>query len=475
MSDSRAELARDPHRPGYHFLPPANWMNDPNGLIQWRGRYHLFYQHNPFAPVWGSIHWGHAASDDLVHWQDLPLALEPTPGGVDADGVFSGCAVDNDGVATVVYTGVRDRADKSRLELPCLATSTDDDLRTWHKHPGNPVITAPPQGFDVLGFRDHCVWRETAGDWYQLIGSGIHNTGGTAFVYRSSDLERWEFVHPLLIGDSAETGTMWECPDLFPVDDAHVLVVSPIPLHKALYAVGHLEGHRFTPQQWAGVDEGGYLYAPQSFSDRGARRIMLGWLREGRDEAAQRSAGWAGVMSLPRVLTLVDGRVHAQPAPELQSLRRQCTSLREVAVDTRLPVDVHGQELEVVAEIEPRGAAEVGLLLRCSPDGQERTEIVYDTRCQRLTVDRQRSSLDSGVHRAEHSAELRLESGEMLRLQVFVDHSVIEIFANGHTSLSTRVYPTRADSLGVELFAVGGAANLTALDAWQLSPIWPLT
>jgi beta-fructofuranosidase len=359
------------------------------------------------------------------------------------------------------------------LELPCLATTSDDELRTWHKHPANPVIAAPPEGFDVLGFRDHCVWREPAGDWYQMIGSGIRDVGGTAFVYRSSDLVRWDYLHPLLIGDPAETGTMWECPDLFPLDGAHVLVLSPIPLHKALYAVGHLEDYRFTPQSWTGVDEGGYLYAPQSFRDGRARRIMFGWLREGRDEAAQRSAGWAGVMSLPRVLTLVDGRVQVQPAPELQSLRRQWTSLREVAVDSRLLVDVHGQELEMVAEIEPRGAAQVGLLLRCSPDGQERTKIVYDTRSERLSVDRQRSSLDPGVHRTEHSAPLRLESGETLRLQVFVDHSVIEIFANGHTSLSTRVYPSRPDSVGVELFAAGGAAHMLALDAWQLSRIWP--
>ena len=162
---SRARLAADPHRPQYHFLPPANWMNDPNGLIQWRDHYHLFYQYNPHGPVWGSIHWGHAISDDLAHWRDLPIALEPTPGGVDEDGVFSGCAVDDDGVPSILYTGVRRLADDSRVELPCLATSSDDELRTWHKHPHNPVIASPPPGVDVLGFRDHSVWQED-GTWY---------------------------------------------------------------------------------------------------------------------------------------------------------------------------------------------------------------------------------------------------------------------------------------------------------------------
>src|SRR5438270_14066279 len=104
-------LVADPHRPRYHFLPPSNWMNDPNGLIQWNGAYHLFYQYNPFAPVWGSIHWGHAVSADLVHWRDLPIALAPTPGSADEFGVFSGCAFDNDGAATILYTGVRKPGD----------------------------------------------------------------------------------------------------------------------------------------------------------------------------------------------------------------------------------------------------------------------------------------------------------------------------------------------------------------------------
>ena len=127
---------------GTYFLPPANWMNDPNGLIHWRGRYHLFYQHNPLAPVFGTIHWGHALSDDLVHWRDMPIALSPTPGSEDESGVWSGCAVNADGTATVLYTATRKREDGSPSELPCLATSSDDDLRTWRKSPGNPLCIA---------------------------------------------------------------------------------------------------------------------------------------------------------------------------------------------------------------------------------------------------------------------------------------------------------------------------------------------
>ncbi len=215
----------DPHRPRYHFLPPANFMNDPNGLIQWQGRYHLFYQCNPEGPFPGPKHWGHAASADLVHWTDLPIALSPAPGGPDEDGCWSGYAVQHDGEVSVVYTGVRGPA-----QLPCVATSVDAQLVTWTKHPGNPVIAAPPPDQDILIFRDHAVWRED-GTWYQLVGSGIDGAGGTALLYRSADLIEWEYLHPIHVGDKNRTepiwtGLCWECPSFFALGDRQVLVVS---------------------------------------------------------------------------------------------------------------------------------------------------------------------------------------------------------------------------------------------------------
>lgn len=122
-------LTKDLHRPQYHFLPPANWMNDPNGMIQWRGQYHLFYQYNPAGPFHGTIHWGYAMSPDLVQWRHLPVALAPTPGSADEDGCWSGVAVDHDGIATIIYSGAR-----RGVQRACLATSTDDNLVTWEKH-----------------------------------------------------------------------------------------------------------------------------------------------------------------------------------------------------------------------------------------------------------------------------------------------------------------------------------------------------
>jgi beta-fructofuranosidase len=460
---SRSLLAADPHRPRYHFLPPSNWLNDPNGLIQWQGQYHLFYQYNPFAPVWGSIHWGHAISDDLVHWRDLPIALAPTPGSVDEFGVFSGCAFNNDGVATVMYTGVGKDADGARIELPCLATSADDDLVRWQKYPSNPVIAAPPSGLELLGFRDHGVWKED-GTWYQVIGSGIRGVGGTVFLYRSADLVHWEHVHQICTGDQNQTGDMWECPDLFRLGDKHVLMVSPIPLRKTLYFVGSFREHRFEPQHQGVVDDGGYFYAPQSFTDDLGRRIVFGWLWEGRDESAQRAAGWAGVMTLPRVLMpRSDGALGVEPAPELRTLRRRHTSKLE---------EVHSAALEIVAEFLPSQATQYGLKVRCAPDGSEQTLIAYDPRSGWLSIDREHSSLEKSVQREPHGTHVNLAPDENLTLHIFVDHSVVEVYANSKACLTTRIYPRRADSLGVELLMRDGSAHFQNLDMWEMSSIW---
>ncbi|GAB4452963.1 MAG: glycoside hydrolase family 32 protein [Anaerolineae bacterium] len=464
----RRRLAGDPHRPRYHFLPPANWMNDPNGMIQWQGRYHLFYQHNPDGPYWGNIHWGHAISDDLVRWEDWPIALAPTPGGPDKDGCWSGCAVDNDGIPTLLYTGVWP-------EVVCLATSADD-LRTWAKPAGNPVIAGPPAGLETTGFRDPCVWRE-AGAWYMALGSGIKDAGGAVLLYRSRDLLRWDYVHPLLVGDGAETGVMWECPSFFALGDRHVLLVSVTPHAHTLCFVGTYQNHRFSPERMGRLDLGGCFYAPQTMRDDLGRRIMMGWLNEDRSDDAQRAAGWAGVQSLPRVLALQpDGALGMEPLPALRTLRGAHHHLTDVrlppAADEALP-GIQGDCLEIRAEFEPGSAGACGVALRRAPDGAEATLVGYDRSAGRLFIDRARASQrEDADHHAEGGA-LDLRDSEALRLHIFLDRSVVEVFANGRACLTSRVYPTRPDSLGVGLFARGAGATVRALDAWTVRSIWP--
>jgi beta-fructofuranosidase len=463
MTIKSGESHNDIHRPQYHFLPPANWMNDPNGLIQWKGAYHLFYQHNPHGAFWGSMHWGHAVSHDLVHWTHLPIALAPTPDGPDKDGCFSGCAVNDHGVPTFVYTGVNP-------QVQCIATSADD-LLTWQKYAGNPVIAAPPTGMLPNDWRDPFVWQEGE-TWYAVIGSGVPDVGGAILLYRSEDLRHWEYMHPLCVGEQSRTGHMWECPNFFPLGDKHVLIISPVPLGKALYFVGTYKDHRFSPETEGVVDWGGHYYAPQTMLDDQGRRLILGWVWEGRSNEAQRNSGWAGVQSLPRILALrPDGLLGAEPASELQILRgkQQHWTNLDLTPDIR---DVgRGDCLEISAEVELNAASKLSLIVRRSPDGTEQTPIAYDRATQSLSLDRAQSSLDPQVKRDGHTCPLQLALGETLKLHVYLDRSVVEIYANGQVCLTSRIYPSRTDSLGVSLCAQGPVCCKT-LDIWEMHSIW---
>jgi beta-fructofuranosidase len=464
----RRQLAGNIHRPAYHFTPPANWMNDPNGIIEWQGRFHLFYQYNPHGAIWGTIHWGHAVSDDLIHWEDLPIALAPTPGGPDERGCFSGCAVDNEGVPTIVYTGVR--GEYFEVQAQCLATSREE-LLTWEKDPANPVLSdIPAAACPTCDFRDPFVWRE--GDtWYMALASRVVGSGGAVFLYRSPDLRTWEYLRPLLIGTAASTGDVWECPNFFPLGDKWVLIVGgkgrDFPF-TTFYFIGDYADGRFTPEM-EGVMDHGYFYAPLAMRDSRGRRLLFGWLREGRSVEAHAAAGWAGAHAIPRELSLRDGVLSMEPIPELEILRGEPVQVGARHLDgneTRL--DVSGRALDIVGRFEP--AVDVGLAVACTPDASEETRIAYDPERQELIVDRSRSSRLDEVEMFPHRAPHALAAGETLELRILLDGSVLEVIANDRTSISARIYPSREDSQGVKVF---GRGKLDAMTVWPMASIWP--
>ncbi|MBL8058927.1 MAG: glycoside hydrolase family 32 protein [Anaerolineales bacterium] len=470
--------APDRRQPRFHFRPAQNWMNDPNGLIQWQGQYHLFYQYNPAGPYHARIHWGHAVSRDLVHWEHWPVALTPTPGGPDQDGCWSGCAVDNAGVPTLIYTGVHP-------QVVCLATSADG-LRRWDKHPASPVIAGPPPEIAAgTGghFRDPFVWRE-AGQWHMVIGSQAAGRGGLVLHYRSPDLLRWEYLGPLLAGDATQaepvwTAAMWECPNFFALDGQHLLFFSaqtaPGELLYPVYYAGAFDGQRFQPRAQGILVHGQSFYAPLALRLDDGRLVVWGWLKEARSEAAQRAAGWSGALSLPMTLGLTPaGELRIEPVAELQALRQAPRHFAELALSPGRAgwLDgLHGDCLEIEAVFEASPEAEFGLQLLAAPDGQEQTRLIYAGRTQRLSLEADQASLSPDVDRGVRRAPLSLAGGA-LRLRVFVDRSVIEVFANGRLCLAGRVYPTRPDSLGVDLLVRQGPVRLKSLTAWPLSAIW---
>jgi beta-fructofuranosidase len=507
----RGALADDHHRPRYHVSPPANWLNDPNGLIHHDGVYHLFYQYNPAGPAHGTIHWGHATSEDLVHWRDEPVALTPDPDGPDRDGCWSGCAVDDDGTPTLLYTGGRDRA-----QLPCLATAATDDLTSWEKHAGNPVIERAPRDLSILAtdhwaaeFRDHCVWRE-GGVWYHLIGSGVTDVGGTALLYRGERLDEWEYVGPLLVGDWEGAGPVWECPELVDFGEKQLLHVSNYAEVPYFLGTADLTSPGFLVEEHGLLDYGDF-YAPQTMTDADGRTLMWAWVPEARGVEAQWHAGWSGLLTLPRVVDLdEDGRLRQRPAPELTALRGEGVSASvDLASGERQTLPLSGTAAELDLTARRPADATLELLLFESPARTERTVVRWQDAEPpaegegapeaELLVDRSRSShghdaetddqrmplsatrvgtepVDEHAHAADggpRSAEGGPETaprgrGERtLSLRTFVDGSVIELFANGSRCLTSRVYPSRPDADGVALVAHGGPVSVD-VDAWEL-------
>jgi beta-fructofuranosidase len=312
-------------------------MNDPNGPIFFRGRYHMFFQYNPQSAVWGSISWNHAVSRDMIHWEHLPLAFTPSSDGPDAAGCFSGStfAVADAGRQRVyaLYTGVvKDKGNETirnegLRESQCLAWSDDPDLRVWHKRK-DPVVSAPPKGLAITGFRDPCVWKH--GDTYlMVIGSGIQSVGGCALLYESRDLTKWTYLHFLTAGswnglptsNPVNDGEMWECPDFFALDGGYVLIYSS--QRRVFWQSGVLDERtlRFTALH-GGILDIGAFYAPKTQLDASGRRILWGWVPEKRSNEEMLRAGWSGMFSLPRLLTLSqDGTLHIRALPELSGLR----------------------------------------------------------------------------------------------------------------------------------------------------------
>jgi beta-fructofuranosidase len=381
---------------------------------------------------------------------------------------------------TIVYSGRHgDR------ELPCVATGTPD-LVEWTKDAEGPVIAAPPAGVDVTAFRDHCVWREGE-TWRQLIGSGIRGRGGTAFLYESPDLREWTYVGPLLVGDSAVgdasspdwTGTMWECVDLFRIggqDAAHrdILVFSAWDegvTHHSLYWSGRYDGDRFTPAALHRLDLGGrYFYAPQSMRDESGRRLMFGWLQEGRPDSAAVAAGWSGVMSLPRVVTASpDGAIHQAPAPEVDALRDEELVVLSSVLSAEPVEIVRGDQLDLELRLTIPDGGAVTIALRATDDGAERTVLRLQRHGDRaeLSLDRSRSSLDPEVDASPRGGKVPLDGDGGADIRILVDHSALEVFAGG-VPLTARVYPTREDALSVRL---SGADVPVQLRAWSMHTV----
>lgn len=460
-------------RPLYHFTPPFGWMNDPNGLIQWRGQYHLFYQHNPFGTKWANMHWGHAVSDDLLHWRDLPEALAPSEAYDNecCGGCYSGSAVAQDQHLSLLYTGcIRDGAVEKQTQN--LAFSDDGVHFTKYAH--NPVIAAPPAGASEH-FRDPKVWRQD-GVWHAVVGGSMAGLG-CVFLYTSSDLVNWH-EHGILHHAEADEGWMWECPDFFLLDGRWMLTVSAMESGKgdSLWFVGDFDSQtkRFTVTQKGLTDFGTDFYAPQSFIDDRGRRILLAWagsrsLKPGvEQDAFTAAAGYCGHMTLPRRVTLApDGHPCFFPIAELNTLRQayncgEATLTDRAVVLLQSPVKA---SLEMSLLLCFAGTVPDSVTLTLRHDREHLTSLTYTPSDGLLRLDRaQTDSITRGVI----SVPVGLVASLPLRL--WLDRSSLEVFiGDGRQVVSANLFPTYG-KVTLEL-CVSGAGRVTASwEIWQLAP-----
>ncbi len=438
------------HRPKYHFLPPQNWMNDPNGLIHWQGEYHLFYQHNPDAPFWGNMHWGHAVSPDLVHWRHLPIALAPTPGSPDADGVFSGCAIDAKGAPVFFYTGVFP-------EAQCMAVGSHN-LSEIVKYAKNPIIPEPPPGLELAGFRDPFVWQED-NHWWMVIGSGIEDYGGTVLLYHSSNLTHWEYVGQLYSRSQNETdplytASMWECPNFVRFDHSNkrLLLISACDFLQPKYTVamlGDYTDRQFQPEKIQKFDHGDNIYyAPQVFKDDTGRTIAIGWISEDRPPEYAEQAGWAGLASLPRELKLSSsGELLISPIDELKQLRlNHKTASYQLNKGDKSDLFTGVESGSVEYEIQLKYVEPVELLFSIAfdTDDSEKLTIVINTRDGVVKVDTTIASADQNIPGNLRDCPI-VNQGNDLSLRLFLDRSVLELYVNDRTVMSARYYPVNPD------------------------------
>ena len=441
---------KEAYRPQFHFTPKTNWTNDPNGLIHYKGEFHLFFQHNPFGIDWGNMTWGHAVSPDLVHWKQLPHALHPDELGT----IFSGSGVvdwnntggfqtGDEAVLVNFYTSAGSHAPEPVPFTQSIAYSNDRG-RSWTKYEGNPVI-----GHIVGSNRDpKVVWHEPTQKWVMALYLDKNDYA----LFGSTNLKEWTRLSDLQIPDT-------ECPDIFelPVDgdDENTRWVFWGAAGK--YYVGDFDGTTFTPEGDAHrADYGANFYAAQTWSDIPAsdgRRIQIAWMSGSKPP----NMPFNQQMSFPCELTLrttSEGiRLHREPVAEIETLHAYTHAWSNIALKPGedLLAGLTGELFDIRAEVALNGASAVGFKIR----GED---VRYDVAEKQLTF-------------LERSGPLVPQDGK-IRLHVLVDRISIEAFGNNGELSMTSYFLPELDNADIGIYAEGGTATLVSLKVHELKSAW---
>ncbi|QDY85147.1 sucrose-6-phosphate hydrolase [Paenibacillus polymyxa] len=467
IASLQKQVEQCPWRQSFHIQPPTGLLNDPNGFSYYQGEYHLFYQWFPLGTDHGMKYWYHLKSKDLATWNSAGIGI--TPGDYfDSHGAYSGSALEHEGKLYMMYTGNTRDENWIRHPYQCMAVMDKSGHITKWEHP---VIDHVPEGY-TDHFRDPKLWKD--GDsFYCVIGAQRTNSTGCVVLYRSTDLHTWQFEGELRTGLES-FGYMWECPDYFELNGAGVLVFSPQGLepsgdenhnvYQSGYVIGKpLDAETRTLEHGAfhELDRGFDFYAPQTMIDPQGRRIMVAWMGLPDIEYPTDPNGWAHCLTLPRELTLHEGKLLQRPIPELTTLRRN----REDRVADTLSSEsktyegFKGTAYELICEVDLLDANEFGIEFRASET--QKTVIKYSAVSRKLVLDRSQS----GESVAAEYGEVRQCAWDKdhLKLHLFVDTSSVEIFVNdGEEVFTSRIFP-HPESDEIRFFADKGEALFQAV------------
>lgn len=461
----------DETRPAFHLSARVGWMNDPNGFSLYRGEYHLFYQYHPFTPFWGPMHWGHAVSKDLLHWEYLPVVLAPDMD-YDRDGCFSGNAVVlPDGRHLLMYTGVskETQSDGSMREVQtqCLAIGDGVD---YEKCLENPVLDERhlPEGGSRYDFRDPKVWRKSDGTYRCVVANCTQEHDGQVLLYSSQDGFSWKY-EKILAANQKRFGRMWECPDFFALDGKQVLIVSPQDMmpqgfeyhngNGTLCLIGTYDENTdtFVEESNQAIDYGIDFYAPQTILAPDGRRIMIGWMQNWDTcnlHAPERP--WFGQMSLPRELSIKNGRLYQNPIRELENLRGQEVKYEDVMFTDIIKLEgIKGRKIDMELSVRPGDEQNIyrKFAVRFAQNDTYQTSVSFRPYESIIKVDRKHSgSRRAIIHQRRCLA--RSENGK-IKIRIILDYFSVEVFVNdGEYALSATLYTDSAVD-GISFFADG--------------------
>ncbi len=459
-------------QPQFHVTGGIGWINDPNGFSVYKDEYHLFFQYYPYDKSWGPMHWGHVKTRDFIHWERLPAALAPDEE-YDKDGCFSGSAIElDDGRQLLMYTGVRKKRREdgtvADYQTQCVAIGDGVD---YEKYDCNPVIGADllPAGGSELDFRDPKIWREDD-RFYAVVGNRCEDGSGTILLFESDDGLQWRYVS-VLAACHNQYGKMWECPDFFSLDGKDVLLASPQdmkviglefhPGNATLCLIGRYDrGVRHLMREHAqAIDYGLDFYAPQTLLAPDGRRIMIAWMQNW-DTSLCKPTGLAflGQMTLPRELSIRNGRLFQNPVRELERYRGVRIEYHSVQITSETTLNgINGRAVDMTVTIRPGNDSMMYRWFKIfvARDGEYQTVIRFKPETGTLRVDRTNSGFPHDIINVR-DFPVRTYN-DVLKLRVILDRYSIELFVNdGEQAASTVIYtPEAASSIG---FAADGVA-----------------